>query len=221
MVLANVCAAETLIERRTPLLFRVHEEPDPTKLDALREMAEASGLTLAKGQVLKTAHLNRLLAQADGTDEAELINMATLRAMTQAYYNPENFGHFGLALAQLRAFHLADPPLFRPDRPPRADQRAWLGRGRSEPDRHRHAGGDGQVDLRERAAVDGGRARHGGPVSRRLSRRPGRDRHRRPDQRRSAAPGFSSSWTGPAPTRWCRWRRSARNTGISTATRRP
>lgn len=98
MVLANVAAAEELISKRSPQLFRVHEEPSAEKLDALREVAQASGLTLAKGQVLKTAHLNRLLAQAEGTEAAELINISTLRSMTQAYYAPENFSHFGLAL---------------------------------------------------------------------------------------------------------------------------
>ena len=107
MVLANVAAAEELIAKKSPLLFRVHEEPSPEKLDALREVAHGSGLVLAKGQVLKTAHLNRLLAQAEGTDHDELINMATLRSMTQAYYYPENFGHFGLAL---RAYaHFTSP----------------------------------------------------------------------------------------------------------------
>lgn len=98
MVLANVAAAETLIARKSPLLFRVHEEPSPEKLETLRDVAEAAGLTLAKGQVLKTAHLNALLHAADKTDHAEVINMSTLRAMTQAYYAPSNFGHFGLAL---------------------------------------------------------------------------------------------------------------------------
>lgn len=98
MVLANVAAAETLIEKKASLLFRVHEEPSPEKLDALREVANASGLQLAKGQVLQTAHLNRLLAQARDTEHAEQVNISTLRSMTQAYYNPENFGHFGLAL---------------------------------------------------------------------------------------------------------------------------
>ena len=98
MILANVATAETLISKRRPLLFRVHEEPSPEKLDALREVAAASGFTLAKGQVLKTAQLNRLLGQAEGTDFDELINITTLRSMQQAYYNRENFGHFGLAL---------------------------------------------------------------------------------------------------------------------------
>ena len=104
MVLANVCAAETLIAKRTPLLFRVHEEPSPEKLDALRETAKAAGLVLAKGQVLQTRHLNQLLDQAAGTQDAELINLSTLRSMTQAYYNPENFGHFGLALKSYAHF---------------------------------------------------------------------------------------------------------------------
>lgn len=104
MVLANVAAAETLIQKRTPLLFRVHEEPSPEKLEALRETAQASGFNLAKGQVLQTRHLNNLLSQAEGTDFDELINMSTLRSMTQAYYCPQNFGHFGLALKNYAHF---------------------------------------------------------------------------------------------------------------------
>ncbi|WP_101341055.1 ribonuclease R [Cereibacter azotoformans] len=104
MVLANVAAAEELTRLRRPLLFRVHEEPSPDKLEALREVAEASGFTLAKGQVLKTAHLNRLLAQAEGTEFDELLNITTLRSMTQAYYHAENFGHFGLALRSYAHF---------------------------------------------------------------------------------------------------------------------
>ncbi|MEP3442647.1 MAG: ribonuclease R [Sulfitobacter sp.] len=104
MVLANVAAAETLIAKKTPLLFRTHEEPTPEKLDALRETAAAAGYTLAKGQVLQTAHLNRLLDQAAGTDDAELINISTLRSMTQAYYGPDHIGHFGLALRSYAHF---------------------------------------------------------------------------------------------------------------------
>ncbi len=104
MILANVAAAEELIRLRRPLLFRVHEEPSPEKLDALREVAEASGFTLAKGQVLKTAHLNRLLAQAEGSEFDELLNITTLRSMQQAYYHPANLGHFGLALKSYAHF---------------------------------------------------------------------------------------------------------------------
>ena len=104
MVLANVAASKVLIAKKTPLLFRVHEEPSPDKLEALRETASSVGLPLAKGQVLHTRHLNRLLASAQDTDFAEMINLSTLRSMTQAYYSPQNFGHFGLALQHYAHF---------------------------------------------------------------------------------------------------------------------
>ena len=104
MVLANVAAAETLLSKKTPLLYRIHEEPSPAKLDALRETAQAAGYTLAKGQVLHTRHLNKLLNDAAGTDDAELINLSTLRSMTQAYYGPAHIGHFGLALRSYAHF---------------------------------------------------------------------------------------------------------------------
>ena len=104
MILANVAAAEELTRLQRPLLFRVHEEPSPQKLDALREVAQASGFTLAKGQVLKTRHLNQLLTQAEGSEFDELVNISTLRSMTQAYYHHENYGHFGLALQSYAHF---------------------------------------------------------------------------------------------------------------------
>lgn len=98
MILANVAAAETLEARKLRLLYRVHEEPSPEKLEALREIVESVGLSLPKGQVLKTSQINRLLDGVAGTEHAEMVNISVLRAMTQAYYAPENFGHFGLNL---------------------------------------------------------------------------------------------------------------------------
>ena len=98
MVLANVAAAEELGTRGQALLYRAHEEPNADKLEALRDTAQASGFSLAKGQVLQTRQLNKLLNDASESDFAELINMSTLRSMTQAYYTPKHIGHFGLAL---------------------------------------------------------------------------------------------------------------------------
>ncbi|MEM6745163.1 MAG: VacB/RNase II family 3'-5' exoribonuclease, partial [Pseudomonadota bacterium] len=107
MVLANVCAAETLEAKRRPPIFRVHEEPAEEKLEALRETAESCGMTFSKGQVTRPAQFNRLLEQAAGTDFAELINLSVLRSQTQAYYAPGNLGHFGLSL---RAYaHFTSP----------------------------------------------------------------------------------------------------------------
>ncbi|MGE4612673.1 MAG: ribonuclease R [Paracoccaceae bacterium] len=107
MVLANVCAAETLEAKRMHLLYRIHEEPNPEKLESLRETVESVGLTLAKGQVLKTAQLNKLLDAAAGTEHSEVISMSVLRSMTQAYYSMHNLGHFGLSL--MRYAHFTSP----------------------------------------------------------------------------------------------------------------
>lgn len=104
MILANVAAAEELERLRTPLLYRVHEEPPEDKLDALRETAKASGFSLPKGQVMRPAILNKLLHDAAQTELSELISMSTLRSMTQAYYGPDNMGHFGLALRSYAHF---------------------------------------------------------------------------------------------------------------------
>ncbi|TFL20080.1 ribonuclease R [Jannaschia formosa] len=104
MIAANVAAAEDLERKRTPLLYRVHEEPPEDKMDALRETAKASGFSMPKGQVTRPAMLNALLHAAEDTELSELISMSTLRAMMQAYYGAENMGHFGLALRSYAHF---------------------------------------------------------------------------------------------------------------------
>ncbi|MEM9061065.1 MAG: ribonuclease R [Pseudomonadota bacterium] len=104
MILANVCAAETLEAKHSALLYRVHEEPNPDKLEALRETAEAMGLSLPKGQVLRTRQLNALLHAVRGRTEADVLAMSVLRAQTQAYYADQNFGHFGLNLKRYAHF---------------------------------------------------------------------------------------------------------------------
>ena len=104
MVMANVCAAETLEAAKADFVYRVHEEPNPDKMEALHETVQSVGMVLAKGQRLTTAQLNRLLDDAAGGEHAELINMIVLRSMTQAYYGPKNMGHFGLNLQRYAHF---------------------------------------------------------------------------------------------------------------------
>ena len=104
MILANVCAAETLSYKKTPTIFRVHEEPDKEKIEALRKTAVSVGLKLSKGQNIKASHINELLAQAESAPFRDLINLSALRSMNQAFYSPENFGHFGLSLSKYAHF---------------------------------------------------------------------------------------------------------------------
>jgi ribonuclease R len=106
MIAANVAAAEDLEERGQPGLYRVHDRPDPVKLDAVREFVQGlgHGLTLAKGQVITPAQLTRLLTQAKALPEAQLISDIVLRSQAQAIYSPQNIGHFGLALRRYAHF---------------------------------------------------------------------------------------------------------------------
>ncbi|MDP6388895.1 MAG: ribonuclease R [Alphaproteobacteria bacterium] len=107
MIAANVAAAETLQKAGAPAMRRVHEPPEPGKLEALRESLDAMGFRLAKGAVLKPGDFTGILARVAGTDEAELIGMLILRSQTKAEYAPADIGHFGLALR--RYCHFTSP----------------------------------------------------------------------------------------------------------------
>jgi ribonuclease R len=104
MIMANVCAAETLEAHDVPLLYRVHDAPSIQKLEGLRETLKSLELNLAKGMTLKPAHFNRILARADSTDNPHLVNELVLRAQAQAEYTHQNYGHFGLNLRRYAHF---------------------------------------------------------------------------------------------------------------------
>jgi ribonuclease R len=104
MIAANVAAAEALEKRHWPCMYRVHDQPDPSRIEALREFLEGLDLRLARGQVIRPAQFTRLLAQASTTPYADMINSLVLRAQSQAVYSPENIGHFGLALGRYAHF---------------------------------------------------------------------------------------------------------------------
>jgi len=106
MIAANVAAAEDLEERKQPGLFRIHDRPDPVKLEAVRSFIAGigHGLALAKGQVITPAQLTRLLNQAKELPEAQLISDIVLRSQAQAIYSDKNIGHFGLALRRYAHF---------------------------------------------------------------------------------------------------------------------
>lgn len=107
MICANVAAAEALEARRAPCLYRVHDEPTREKLESLREFLDGLGLKLSRGQVIRPQHFNQILAKAAETPQAHLVNDVVLRTQAQAQYDPDNIGHFGLALR--RYCHFTSP----------------------------------------------------------------------------------------------------------------
>ena len=104
MIAANVAAAEALIKAQRACVFRVHDQPDPDKTEGLRDLADAVGTRLARGQVLRPHHFNAILAHVRETADEKMVNEAVLRSQAKAVYSTDNLGHFGLALRHYAHF---------------------------------------------------------------------------------------------------------------------
>jgi ribonuclease R len=104
MICANVAAASELERLRQPCMYRVHDEPDPEKIEALREVLDGIGIRLAKGQVIRPHTFQKVLDQAAKTPYYHMVSELVLRCQAQANYSPENLGHFGLALQRYAHF---------------------------------------------------------------------------------------------------------------------
>ncbi|HTI68316.1 MAG TPA: ribonuclease R [Caulobacteraceae bacterium] len=104
MIQANVCAAETLEARKTPLIYRIHDTPSQEKVFNLADFLASIGMAWNKGEPPRTDRFNRLLEQTRGGPHAEIVNEVVLRTQMQAVYSPENIGHFGLNLTRYAHF---------------------------------------------------------------------------------------------------------------------
>lgn len=98
MILANIAAASFIEKHKEPGLFRVHERPSDDHIEALRSVLNELGITLGGGLKPQSKDYAVLMNEiADRPDHHRLQTML-LRSMKQAIYDPENRGHFGLAL---------------------------------------------------------------------------------------------------------------------------
>jgi len=104
MIQANVCAAETLEQKKSPLIYRVHDEPSQEKLFNLADFLATLAMPWAKGEPARTDRFNRLLNETRGGPHAEIVNEVVLRTQMQAHYSPDNIGHFGLNLQRYAHF---------------------------------------------------------------------------------------------------------------------
>ena len=104
MVQANVCAAETLEQKKTPLIYRVHDTPSQEKVFNLADFLSTIGKPWNKGEAPTTKRFNKLLDETRDGPHAEVVNEVVLRSQMQAIYSPENVGHFGLNLDRYAHF---------------------------------------------------------------------------------------------------------------------
>ena len=104
MLLANRTVAESIGKAKKgtkakTLPYRIHDQPDPTKLETLREFVVKFGYKMktsgTKGAISRS--LNTLMEDCQGKKEQKLIETVALRAMMKAKYSTHNIGHYGLA----------------------------------------------------------------------------------------------------------------------------
>lgn len=104
MLLANKRVAEFVYThtkkqgRDAAFVYRIHDVPDPEKIEELSIFLSALGheFKTHKGTV-NARDINKLLKSIEGTPEENLIKTATIRSMAKAIYTTKNIGHFGLA----------------------------------------------------------------------------------------------------------------------------
>ena len=96
MILANEAVAKMASRRDWPFMYRVHEAPDPSRLERLREFILGLGLQLRKDAHRTPRALQRLLQTVEGRPEEAVVSTLVLRSLKQARYQRENKGHFGL-----------------------------------------------------------------------------------------------------------------------------
>jgi ribonuclease R len=103
MIAANVESAKRLHKGRIPSLYRVHEGPDEDRLEELVLFLRTFGYKVNPTK-LSPKEINRVLASVVGKPEEEIVETVVLRSMKQARYQPNNVGHFGLALGAYAHF---------------------------------------------------------------------------------------------------------------------
>ncbi|HBH64597.1 MAG TPA: ribonuclease R, partial [Erwinia persicina] len=104
MILANIASARYVEKNNEPALFRDHDRPGDESIKSFRSVLNELGLTLPGGDKPQPVDYSALLSQIAGRQDHEMLQTMLLRSMKQAVYDPENRGHFGLALASYAHF---------------------------------------------------------------------------------------------------------------------
>lgn len=104
MILANVSAAQTLEERGMAAMYRVHDRPSAEKIETLNNYLNSIGYKTRLKETAAPSDFNAVLQKADGTGKDFAVNEFVLRSQSQARYDPDNTGHFGLALDKYAHF---------------------------------------------------------------------------------------------------------------------
>lgn len=114
MLTANEAAARFAKARGVPLLYRVHEKPDPEKLDTLKDFLDGIGVdTRGLRHNAQPGDIRAVLERTRETPEFSVVSTLALRSMQKARYDVSPLGHYGLAMADY--CHFTSPIRRYPD----------------------------------------------------------------------------------------------------------
>lgn len=103
MLMANVAVAKAFTENKIDALYRIHESPNELAIEVLKIYLSKLGVFMPVGGSLQKS-LTKALQQFEGLPQSAILNILTLRSMSQAKYSPDNIGHFGLGFSDYTHF---------------------------------------------------------------------------------------------------------------------
>ncbi|HKA17522.1 MAG TPA: ribonuclease R [Blastocatellia bacterium] len=134
MLLANETVASHLDKLFVPLLYRIHEEPNPMKVEEFAEIAASFGHKFSMHGPVPQRGFQRLAREIRGSPEEQMLSYLMLRSMQRARYTPHNEGHFGLAMKTYT--HFTSPIRRYPDLIVHRILREVIEQGRKRDDLH-------------------------------------------------------------------------------------
>jgi ribonuclease R len=220
MIAANVAAAKALEAKKAPVMYRDHEPPSREKLVALKDYLKTFEIEFALGQVIRPETFNRIIDRVGEAEFRPEIMEQILRTQTQAYYGPENHGHFGLALGSYAHFTSPIRRYAISSSTARWSEATGLGRAGSPTPKRKQWTSSGSPFRNS----NGGRWSRS--ARRSIAMLPPICRSEWASWSIAESPECSLSvssrrWRGSAATAWCRYRPSAQNISATRRRARP
>ncbi len=150
MILANVAVARELETRAVGTLYRVHGKPEDKKIDVLLDTLNALGVAAELPEDVQPRDFRAITDRFPNDEQRPFLESLVVRSMQQAIYQPENIGHFGLALRWYA--HFTSPIRRYPDLVVHRTLRAML--SNSDPYGQRYEGGQLAIAGAELTALE-------------------------------------------------------------------
>ena len=151
MIVANETIAEHLVKNKLPGMYRVHEDPDPERLQMFSQLASRLGLSIRAREGISPKALGDVLKRLKGKPFELTLSQMLLRSLAKADYRESNQGHFGLASRFY--LHFTAPIRRYADIVVHRSLKTWLSKSKARPSKQMLADIAHHISETERTAV--------------------------------------------------------------------